>query len=318
MSDRLVVQIKRRVVEAEGIISLELADAAGEQLPPFDAGAHVEVDIDAGLTRHYSLCNAPHERHRYVLGVLREPSSRGGSAHIHEHFREGDRISISPPRNQFQLRETARHSLLVGGGIGITPLLAMAWRLHAIGASFELHYCVRSRARAAFVTSLEQSPFADRVKIHSDDGGDVERLDMQVLLQNPGPDEHVYVCGPGGFMNALIDTARSRCWDDANIHYEFFAGTVCTTGDSFVVHAVRSGVRVEVPVDKSVAQALLDAGVDVVLSCEQGVCGTCVTRVLEGVPDHRDMFLTPDERTSNDRMALCCSRASSPSLSLDI
>ncbi|MFP3613167.1 PDR/VanB family oxidoreductase [Paraburkholderia sp. SIMBA_050] len=228
------------------------------------------------------------------------------------------RVKISPPRNQFPLDESARHSLLVAGGIGITPLLAMAWRLHALGASFELHYCVRNRARAAFIGLLLQSPFADRVTLHCDDDGDFACLDMQAMLQQPRSDTHVYVCGPGGFMNALIGVARHCGWEEANVHYEFFAAAVFTSGSRFVVHAARSGLSVEVPANTSVAQALLEAGIDVPLSCEQGVCGTCLTRVLEGVPEHRDLFLTPEERMANDRMLLCCSRASSPFLRLDI
>ncbi|RDU98870.1 PDR/VanB family oxidoreductase [Trinickia dinghuensis] len=320
ISDRLKVKIRRRVHEAEGIIALELVDPSGGELPPFDAGAHVEVDVGNGLTRHYSLCNSPQERDRYVLGVLREPSSRGGSASIHEGFHEGTCIEVSPPRNHFALDESAGHSVLVAGGIGITPLLAMAWRLHALGASFELHYCVRNRARAAFIDLLRQSPFAERVTVHCDDDGDAARLNMRAMLQNPRPDTHVYVCGPGGFINALIYVARDCAWNEANVHYEFFAASVCASGagSGFVVHAARSGLRVDVPAGKSVAQALLEAGIDVPLSCEQGVCGTCLTRVLEGVPEHRDVFLTPEERAANDRMLLCCSRAHSPLLRLDI
>lgn len=318
MSDRLNVQIRRRVNEADGIISLELVDPSGADLPRFDAGAHIEVDVAPGLSRHYSLCNSPQERDRYVLGVLREPSSRGGSALIHERFHEGVRIKIGPPRNHFSLEESAGHSILVAGGIGITPLLAMAWRLHTLGASFELHYCVRTRARAAFADLLRRSPFAERVTVHCDDDGDASRLEMRAMLQNPRPDTHVYVCGPGGFIDALTYIARDCAWNEANVHYEFFAAAVCTSGSGFVVHAARSGLSVDVPADKSVAQALLDAGVDVPLSCEQGVCGTCLTRVLDGVPEHRDVFLTPEERAANDRMLLCCSRAHSPLLRLDI
>jgi vanillate O-demethylase ferredoxin subunit len=318
MSDRLIVQIQRRVDEADAIVSLELVDPTGAELPSFDAGAHVEVEVEQGLTRHYSLCNSPHERHRYVLGILREPASRGGSATIHQRFHEGMRMKIGPPRNQFRLNESAAHSLLVAGGIGITPLLSMAWRLHALGASFELHYCVRTRARAAFIETLHRSPFADSVTLHCDEEGESSRLDMQALLQNPRSNTHIYVCGPEGFINALKYRAQDCAWDEANVHCEFFAATASTSGSTFVVQATRSGLSVNVPADKSIAQALLDAGVDVPLSCEQGVCGTCLTRVIDGVPEHRDLFLTADERSANDRILLCCSRASSPVLSLDI
>ncbi|KWF32785.1 Vanillate O-demethylase oxidoreductase [Burkholderia diffusa] len=317
-SDRLIVQVQRRVDEADGIISLELVDPAGNDLPPFDAGAHIEVDIEPGLTRHYSLCGSPSKRDRYVLGVLRESSSRGGSEAIHNRFHENLHVKISPPRNHFRIDESAEHSVLVAGGIGVTPLLSMAWRLHELGNSFELHYCVRSRTRAAFIETLKQSPFAEHVTLHCDDDENAPRLDMHALMKDPISNTHVYVCGPGGFINALIDTARDCGWRGENVHHEFFSAAICTSGTSFVVHAERSGLTVDVPEDKSIAQALLDAGVDVPLSCEQGVCGTCLTRVLEGVPEHNDLFLTQEERAVNNQMLLCCSRAQSSFLRLDI
>jgi len=316
MNDFLEVRIARRKEEAEGIISLELVDPAGNGLPPFEAGAHIEVQVAPGLIRHYSLCGSPEDRHCYRLGILREPASRGGSARIHEHFHEGALIAISPPSNQFRLEEGAGHSLLVGGGIGITPILAMAWQLHRIGASFEVHYCVRNRTRAAFLKLLEQAPFADKVTLHIDDDG--QRLDIPGLLQEPDVKRHVYVCGPGGFMDVVISTARQQGWPASNVHYEYFAADIDTTGEGFTLHAERSGLILQVPEDRSIAQVLLEAGVEVPLSCEQGVCGTCLTRVLEGIPDHRDLFLTEEEKASNDQMLLCCSRASGSFLRLDI
>ncbi|WP_237882338.1 PDR/VanB family oxidoreductase [Pseudomonas sp. PGPR40] len=316
MSDFLNVLIARRQEEAEGIISLELVDPAGGWLPPFEAGAHVEVHIAPGLSRHYSLCGSPQDRRCYRLGILREPASRGGSAQIHKTFVPGTLIRISQPRNQFRLQELAAHSVLLGGGIGITPILAMAWRLHALGASFELHYCVRSRARAAFLALLEQAPFADKVDLHIDD--DARSLDIPALLRVPEVNRHLYVCGPGGFMDAVINTAREHEWPSSNVHYEYFAADVDATGKSFTLHAERSGLILQVPEGRSIAEVLLEAGVEVSLSCEQGICGTCLTHVLGGIPDHRDLFLTDEEKASNDQMLLCCSRATSPFLKLDI
>lgn len=316
MNDFLEVRIARRKEEAEGIISLELVEPTGKWLPPFEAGAHVEVQVAPGVVRHYSLCGSPEDRHCYRLGVLREPASRGGSARIHEHFHEGALIAISPPRNQFRLEEGAEHSLLVGGGIGITPILAMAWQLHGIGASFEVHYCLRNRARAAFLALLERAPFADKVTLHIDDDG--HRLDIPRLLRHSQVKRHLYVCGPGGFMDAVISTARQQGWPKSNVHYEYFAAELDTTGGGFTLHAERSGLTLQVSEGRSIAQVLLEAGVEVPLSCEQGVCGTCVTRVLEGIPDHRDLFLTDEEKASNDQILLCCSRASSSLLRLDI
>ncbi|RBH55824.1 MULTISPECIES: PDR/VanB family oxidoreductase [Pseudomonas] len=316
MSRLLEVRIARRKEEAEGIISLELVDPAGNGLPAFEAGAHIEVQVAPGLSRHYSLCGSPEDRQVYRLGVLREPVSRGGSARIHEQFHEGLLIAISPPSNQFRLQEGAGHSLLVGGGIGITPILAMAWRLHEIGASFEVHYCVRNRGRAAFLELLTQAPFADKVRLHIDDDG--QRLDIPGLLRGPETQRHVYVCGPAGFMDAVIGTAHRQGWPAANVHCEYFAAEVDVAGEGFTLHAERSGLTLQVPEGRSIAQVLLEAGVQVPLSCEQGVCGTCLTRVLEGIPDHRDLFLTEEEKASNNQILLCCSRASSAFLRLDI
>lgn len=210
MRDFLDVRIARRQEEAEGIISLELVDPAGGWLPPFEAGAHVEVQIAPGLSRHYSLCGSPQDRRCYRLGILREPASRGGSAQIHQGFVPGTLIRISLPRNQFRLEEQAAHSVLLGGGIGITPILAMAWRLHALGASFELHYCVRSRARVAFVEQLAQAPFAERITLHVDEDG--RRLDIPTLLKGPDAQRHLYVCGPGGFMEAVMGEGKRQGW----------------------------------------------------------------------------------------------------------
>jgi vanillate O-demethylase ferredoxin subunit len=316
MTDFLQVRIARRKEKVEGIITLELVDPLGDPLPAFEAGAHVEVQVAPGLSRHYSLCGSPDDLQRYCLGILREPASRGGSTRIHQQFQEGTLVSISRPRNQFRLEEGAGHSLLVGGGIGITPILAMAWRLQALGASFELHYCVRNRSRAAFLELLESAPFSDKVTLHIDDEG--QQLDIPGLLRGPEAHRHVYVCGPGGFMDALIDAARQQSWPKANVHYEYFAADVDTTGEGFTLHAERSGLILHVPEGRSIAQVLLEAGVEVPLSCEQGVCGTCLTRVLEGIPEHRDLFLTEEEKASNDQMLLCCSRASGSFLRLDI
>jgi vanillate O-demethylase ferredoxin subunit len=316
MRDFLDVRIARRQEEAEGIISLELVDPAGGWLPPFEAGAHVEVQIAPGLSRHYSLCGSPQDRRCYRLGILREPASRGGSAQIHQGFVPGTLIRISLPRNQFRLEEQAAHSVLLGGGIGITPILAMAWRLHALGASFELHYCVRSRARVAFVEQLAQAPFAERITLHVDEDG--RRLDIPTLLKGPDAQRHLYVCGPGGFMEAVMGEGQRQGWGAQNIHSEYFAAEVDSTGSGFTVYTARSGQTLQVPEGQSIAQVLLEAGIEVPLSCEQGVCGTCLTPVLEGIPDHRDLFLTDREKAANDQMLVCCSRANSAFLRLDI
>lgn len=312
------VRIAQRVTEADGIISLELVALDGTQLPPFEAGSHLDLHVAPGLVRQYSLSNDPSETHRYRLGILLEAVSRGGSAGIHQNFVSGQTIRIGTPRNHFPLVETARHSVLIGGGIGITPLIAMAYRLERLGASFELHYCVRNRARAAFLSELSEPHFAGKVSLHVDDEAPDQRLNPDLILTDPAADKHLYVCGPDGLMSFVTDAATQRGWQSEQIHLERFSATIEVGGDGFVVTTARSGKRFVIPADKTIAEILMEGGIDVPLSCEQGVCGTCITTVLSGIPDHRDLYLTDQERAANNQMTICCSRAKTTELVLDI
>lgn len=314
----VVVTRKRR--EAEGIYSFELAPAEGSMLPAFSAGSHIDVHLPNSLLRQYSLCNHPEERHRYLLGVLLDPASRGGSQAMHEQVHEGSRLRISEPRNLFPLAHVAGYSVLFAGGIGITPILCMAERLARIGAPFELHYCGRSAGGMAFVEYIRRSAFADCVHVHVDDGEDDQRLDSARVLSAPTSDRHLYVCGPNGFMEHVLSTARTQGWAEAQLHREYFAGAAVPASEAggFEVQLASSGRCLQVPAHRSVAQVLLEAGIDIPLSCEQGICGTCITRVLEGEPEHRDMFLTDAERARNDQFTPCCSRARSARLVLDL
>ncbi|SIT46494.1 Vanillate O-demethylase oxidoreductase [Paraburkholderia ribeironis] len=316
----LTVRVARRRIEAEDVVSFEFASLDGRELPAFDAGAHIDVHVPGGLVRQYSLCNSPADRLRYQIAVLRDGQSRGGSAGMHEALREGDEIRISAPRNQFPLAHGHVKHLLLAGGIGLTPLLCMAEHLCWAGAAFEMHYCARSRTRAAFLERIASSPWAGQVQYHFDDGDAAQRLDLHALLAQPQPDAHLYVCGPQGFMNAVLDTARSLGWPECQLHYEFFAAAQLDTGDdaAFEVRLARSGRIVSIPAQRTVTQALADAGVDVPVSCEQGICGTCVTRVIDGEPDHRDLYLSPEEQARNDQFLPCCSRAKSSMLVLDL
>lgn len=319
-SFQLAVRVKRKSVEAEEISSFELVDKNGEALPAFAAGSHIDVLLPGGITRQYSLCNDPAERDRYVIAVLKDASSRGGSLAMHEQVHEGDSLLISAPRNHFHLAHDAPRHLLLAGGIGVTPLLCMAERLAVIGSDFEMHYCTRSPQRTAFLPRITQSEFANKVHFHFDDGDSQQKLDFEALLTCQAADTHLYVCGPKGFMDAVLGTARSHGWAEERLHYEFFAAEPVKVGDnaSFEVKLASSGRVVIVPADRSVAQALADAGVDVPISCEQGICGTCITRVLEGEPDHRDLYLSPEELAKNDQFLPCCSRSKSRMLVLDI
>lgn len=316
----LEVTVTRKLVEAEGICSFELCAVNGEALPAFEAGAHIDVHIADGLTRQYSLCNDPRERHRYVIGVLRDPASRGGSTAMHDTLHEGQTLTIGTPRNLFALEHSGTRHLLFGGGIGITPMLAMAHELHHRGVDFELHYCYRASERAAFIEQLSHSAFASRIHLHDDSGVPAQKLDAAALLAAPAPASHVYVCGPGGFMKHILDTAHQAGWPEAQVHREFFAAAPVdqAANSAFEVELARSGRVLNIPADRTVFEVLDEAGVEIDSSCEQGVCGTCVTRVLQGIPDHRDQFLTAAEQAANDRFLPCCSRSRSARLVLDL
>jgi vanillate O-demethylase ferredoxin subunit len=313
------VRVARKSREAESICSYELVRLDGAALPPFGAGAHIDVHLPNGLVRQYSLCNAPGETHRYLIGVLRDAASRGGSQSMHDDVDAGTVLTISAPKNHFPL-VAAKRTLLLAGGIGVTPILAMAETLAGAGAEFEMHYCARSPERAAFTERIETSRFADRVHLHYDSGAADQRLDLAALLAAPAPDTHVYVCGPQGFIDHVLDSARARGWPAAQLHVEYFgAAAVDTGGDRpFDVQLASSGTVVTVPAGRTALEVLAEAGVDIPYSCEEGVCGTCLTRVLAGEPDHRDLYLTDEEHAANDQFTPCCSRARTPLLVLDL
>jgi vanillate O-demethylase ferredoxin subunit len=317
--ETMAVKVVKKTREAEDIVSFELARADGAPLPAFSAGSHIDVQAPGGLTRQYSLCNASIEQHRYRIAVLRDPGSRGGSVAMHDAVNEGDVIQISEPRNHFPLKQ-ARRTLLFAGGIGVTPLLCMAERLAQIGADFTLHYCTRSVERTAFRESIGASRFAGQVEFHFDAGPPAQKMDLESILAAPQPDTQIYVCGPGGFIDYIVGMAKAKGWSGDQIHLEYFSGAVQdTAGDSsFEVRIASTGASYTVAADKTIIQVLKDNGIEILTSCEQGVCGTCITRVLEGQPDHRDLYFTDEEHARNDQFTPCCSRAKSPTLVLDL
>ncbi|MFD9135303.1 PDR/VanB family oxidoreductase [Streptomyces bottropensis] len=312
------IVVARRDATAR-IMVLEVVSPDDVELPEFAAGAHVDVLVDgaAGLVRQYSLCGPPHDLTRYRLAVLAETASRGGSLGMHR-LREGDRLRISRPRNRFGVSDEARRHLLVAGGIGVTPLLAMAHALEARGAEYELHYCARSRKESAFLDELEHNP---RVRLHFDDGPDDQRLSIATDLRPPDPDTAIYVCGPGGFMDFVISMALEAGWPAEAIHKERFApvesAAAHTAGRTFRVRLTKTGGEYEVKDGESVLDALLAGGVDAPYSCRQGICGECIVSVLAGEPDHRDDILTDRER-ADGMFTTCSSRAHSPILELDL
>ncbi len=313
------VRVAHKNVEAQDIFSFAFVNMDGSPLPPFSAGSHVDVHAKSGPVRQYFLCNDPVETHRYLIAVLRDPSSRGGSISMHA-MSVGDVIEISEPKNHFPLRHDARRSVLIAGGIGITPILAMAKHLSNIAACFELHYCSRTPDRTAFAERIRTGCFANRSHVHFDDGPETQFLDVRALMSGPDPQTHLYVCGPTGFMGWVLEAARGAGWSENCVHREYFAAaSIDTSGDgSFEVQIASTGTLVRVGAHESVVAALASAGVVVPTLCEQGVCGTCLTRVLKGVPDHRDMYLTAEEHAKGYQFTPCCSRAKTARLVLDL
>lgn len=315
----IAVKVLRKTQEAQDIAAFELARPDGSALPAFSAGSHIDVQVPGGPVRQYSLCNDAAENHRYRIAVLRDAGSRGGSAAMHDVVREGDTLTISEPRNHFPLVH-AQRTLLFAGGIGVTPLLAMAQRLAAIDADFTLHYCTRSPARTAFRGEIAASTWAQRVQFHFDDGDAAQKLDLERALGAPQAGTHVYVCGPAGYIDFVVKTARRLGWPEDQVHLEYFgAAPQDTSGDGgFQVKIASSGAVYDVAADQTVVQALQAHGIEILTSCEQGVCGTCITRVLQGECDHRDLYFTDEEKAANDQFTPCCSRAKTPLLVLDL
>ena len=286
--------------ETDEVKAFTLVAADGRKLPAATPGAHVSVSIPDGLTRQYSLVNGPDDDDAYHIAVKREPDSRGGSRVMHERIAEGDVLEITPPRNHFPLDYTAKHHLLVAGGIGITPLLSMARQLQAIGASWELQYFARSAGQAPFHEVLSRPEFSRKVTFHYAVDRDGLRPYLHGLLRERREGAHLYVCGPRPLMD-LIEDIASTAWPPETIHSEFFSADPSASSGPrlpFEVTLARTQATFAIPAEKSILEVLTERGVRVPNSCSQGVCGTCVTGVLDGTPDHRDAFLSDKERKS--------------------
>lgn len=319
MSTNLQAFVHTLRFEAQDTISVDLRPVAGGELPAFTPGSHIDLHLPNGLVRSYSLSNPSEERHRYVVGVLRDRASRGGSRCVHESLRVGMPITISEPRNHFALDESAAHTVLVAGGIGITPLLCMARRLKGRGRSFEMLYFARERKGAAFLEELQALGMPLHLHFDSEAGGPP---DLRALLAQRQPDAgtHHYACGP----TPMLDAFEKFCAElgHANAHIERFTPVEVKAADdarsNYTVELKRSGRFIEVTPEKSLLDTLLDAGIQMDHSCCEGVCGSCETRVLEGIPDHRDSVLSPKEKASNKVMMVCVSGCKSERLVLDI
>ncbi|SHK50695.1 MAG: oxidoreductase [Paraburkholderia sp.] len=311
----LVCAVNREAID---IASFELARLDGGQLPAVEPGAHVDVHISPQMVRQYSICDSARADGRYVIAVKREPVSRGGSSFMHANVHVGDTLLVGHPRNKFPLSGGASRHVLVAGGIGITPLISMARHLASRGDQFHLHYFARSREHAAFVDDLSAPNLRGDVTFHFGCSPSETTEQARAIASARDAGDHLYVCGPGPFMDLVCTCANS--WPDGSVHVEYFAGATVPAGDtqSFEVEIASTGQVLQVPPERTLVDVLHESGLDVPVSCTQGFCGTCITRVLDGVPDHNDLCLSDDDKAANNCMTPCVSRSKSPRLVLDL
>lgn len=302
--------------EAENILSVELRMPDNSPVVPFTAGGHIDLYMPSGLVRSYSLLNDPAETSRYVIGVALPPDSRGGSQFIHKVLRVGDMLRVGGPRNNFPLDENAPEHVLIAGGIGITPMLAMLRRLSAIRHNIHLYYAVRDSNRSAFVEDIVHLCPGFTHHIDAEHG---HPLDLKQIIADH-PDAHFYCCGPQPMLRAFEEATAAIAPE--RVHLEYFAAPTQPASEhkdqAFSVICEKSGRTVNVTPDESIARALEKAGISISLSCEEGICGSCETAVISGEPDHRDSVLSKAEKASNRTMMVCVSRCLGKSLTLDI
>jgi ferredoxin-NADP reductase len=314
-TEAMQLRIRSITYLAEAISRYELVDPRGRDLPRFTAGAHIDLRLGE-LLRQYSLCSDPAERRRYCIAVLREDESRGGSRYLHDAVRVGDLVEVSVPRNNFALDAAAERHLLIAGGIGIAPIVSMVAELRRRGAEFQLHYCARSAARTAFRDDLAPLAGEGRVHFHYDGGDPARGLDIAAALRDPPSGTHLYYCGPAKMMAAAAEAARE--WPAGTVHYEYFTAPPpgVVEDQPFRVSLAKRGVEYEVPVGETIVGVLRRHGIAVPTVCELGYCGACLTRYLDGEPDHRDQVFR--EYGRERYVLICCARSKTPVLYLDL
>ncbi|MFA5976554.1 MAG: PDR/VanB family oxidoreductase [Elusimicrobiota bacterium] len=306
---------------ADGVRLLTLEARGDERLPSWEPGSHVDLHLAPDVIRQYSLCGPCADTKTYQVAVKLEPQSRGGSRHVHEVLHVGSELEISRPRNLFPMQQSSPHSVLLAGGIGITPIISMARALKAQNQTFELLYFTRSEAHAAFRDELVDGDLQQCCRLVCGSDGKAVREMLEKVLSKRPAGAHMYLCGPQPFMEAVQEVA-SRCgWPDKSVHLEYFSAAEKEMADpakAFELKLERSGITLTVPAGKTIIDALREQGIEVETSCEQGICGTCIASVLDGTPEHHDHFLTEQEKARGDCIALCVSRSRSNVLVLDV
>lgn len=319
-TETLQVRVRATTYEAQNILGFELVPLdTSASLPAFTAGAHIELHLPGGLKRSYSLLNDPQETHRYCIGVNRDARSRGGSRYLHEQLRTGAVLTIGAPRNLFAMDESSPFNVFIAGGIGITPMLGMIARSQALGTPWRLHYAARTPEHAGFLDVLARyqgQPGAD-VQLNFDQLPGGRMLDLNAVIAALPAGAHVYACGPTPMLEAYEKACASL--PPERVHREYFAAQEApATEGSYAVTLARSQRTLQIQPGQTLLDGLIAIGAEPTFSCQQGICGTCEVRVLEGTPDHRDMVLSDAEKAANDRMMVCCSGALSARLVLDL
>jgi len=312
----LELLVSERALVAEDVVRLTLRRPDGGDLPQWSPGAHIDLEVHGGALRQYSLCGNPADRARWDVAVLWSRQGRGGSTFVHESVSADELIVVGTPRNNFPL-VPAKAYVFIAGGIGVTPLVPMARQAEASGADWVLHYGGRDRRSMAFVDELIATYGPERIIVHAESEGPM--MQAGELLALPQPDTHVYACGPGGLLDAVTQAMNN--WPSGSLHLERFSAVPldsATEQSGFDVVLNKSGRTLHVPPDKSILHTIADAGLYAPSSCEEGICGSCITTVLEGLPEHRDSVLSDEEREMGEEMLICVSRSQSDRLVLDL
>ena len=306
--------------EALRVKSFDLRPLSDAPLPSFTAGAHIDLLLPGGLSRSYSLVNSPKERDRYVVAVSRDERSRGGSEFMHQRLHVGDILEIHPPRNLFELEEGAEHSVLIAGGIGITPIYSMVRRLNELGRSWHLLYCARSPEQAALLPALTRLADGEsrRLDLRFNEEPDYVQPDLAQLVAQAPPGAHFYCCGPASLMQDF-EKATSAI-PGQRVHTESFTPVSTSGGElgGFTLVLAHSGVELQVPPGQTILKAVREAGIDTPSLCEEGTCGSCEVPVLDGIPLHRDHVLSPEDKEAGTAILICCSGSKSERLTLDL